>query len=305
MARLDDMEVYHLGGMGDDDDHWLPFDADELPPDDAPPSESELHGEQPPEEQMDEMPIVMEEQPPPQDDDEPAKPKKGRPPKETAEEKKAKKEGAEIDRLLARQERLDMKPSRRAPPPTKASGKKSKSRNGMDEDDVKKHMELLLKVDRYRTSTRFGECLAHSRLPLLNVEHYSIEELEDLLTRIKVVTGNRHSGGGGMLQTGIVFGASVVETLPVTKRFANLDGFAATLAHDDEFGDLCEELSIDYSVMSSWSPEKRLLWCLGKNAMMVNGINKMKAGIGIAASSSAPPAQQPASMTDKEPIVNY
>jgi len=36
------------------------------------------------------------------------------------------------------------------------------------------------------------------------------------------------------------------------------------------------QLSIDYSITEALSPEKRLLWCLGKTAMTVNGINKWK-----------------------------
>ena len=265
-------EVYHLGSLPGEEMNWSPFDND-MPPDmeDDLPPDMQQHSPPEPQEQFDQMPIIDE--PPP---DIP-KPKRGRPAKPDAEERRQKKEDAELERILAKHDRENNKQEfvRKAPAPAKASGGSKKNKN-IPKEDAEKHMGLILKVDKYRTSPRFAECLAQSRLPVSNVEHLSIEELEDLLTRINIVVSNRHARTGGVLGTTIVIGAGIVEGLPVTKRFANLDGYAAALAGNEEFHDLCEQLSIDHSIMEALSPEKRMLWCLGKTAMTVNGINKWK-----------------------------
>ena len=48
------------------------------------------------------------------------------------------------------------------------------------------------------------------------------------------------------------------------------------LGDDPEFSDLVEQLSIDYSIMSVLSPEKRLALLMVRSGMRMNQINQMK-----------------------------
>lgn len=299
-------EFYHLGsgsGMADDYDQWLPEDlVDDMPPEvneEQPPPDVELAGNP---EQFDELPII--EEPPP----EIPKPKKGRPAKETAAENRERKEEEEIERLLADHDRRNSKPAKKTPAAAKAS-KKSKSTVALSKEEIETHMSLLLRIDKYRTNQRFAECLAKSRLPLTNLENYSIEELEDLLVRINVVVGNRRARGGGVLGSIIVSGATLAEHAPITKQMNfRLDGYAATLAADDEFADICEQISIDYSILDNLSPEKRLVLCLGQTAMMVHGMNKFKEECIARQSNNAPTSSpvhvevQPESKSEPIPV---
>lgn len=299
-------EVYHLGNAGGEDyDRWLPEDlVVDMPPEveeDLPPCDEQ--GQAVNHQNYDELPII-EESPP--EVEQPKK--KNKAPKENANDLRARKENEEIDRLLERHEKMEARPSRKAPTPAKAS-KKSKAIAALSKEDVEKHMGMLLKIDKYRTNPRFAECLAQSRLPLTGLENYSIEELEDLLLRVNVVVGNRRNRGGGYLGSCIVMGASVAENAPITQRMnIKLNGFAAALAGDEEFADLCEQISIDYSILDTLSPEKRLLMCMGQIAAQTHGMNKFKETIAERASAAA--IQQPSTATataaplfaEKQPI---
>ena len=283
-------EMYHLNAnesdVFDQDDLWQPFDNHDAPPsddEDHPPSDSELHSD--PDDGMDgkidELPVI--EETPPEPEKRPRE--RGRPSSSSSkrahephEDIAARKEADEIQRAFdrldrgTRQHQKSGKSERgRIPAPVRA--KKGKA---LPKEEVEKHMALMLKIDKYRLSPRFAECLARSRLPLVNIELLTVEELDDLLTRVKVVVRNRHASTGGMLGSGIVMVAGIGEKVAVAKGIPTMEGYAASLSQDPEFADLCEELSIDYSIMQDLSPEQRMIWCLGMNAMKVHALNKFR-----------------------------
>ena len=61
------------------------------------------------------------------------------------------------------------------------------------------------------------------------------------------------------------------------------------LSEDPEFADIVEQLSIDYSIMSVLSPEKRLALLMIKSGMKMNRINQIKAMIQSKGAENAPP----------------
>ena len=262
---------------------WMPFDQeDPLPSDDEPPEDDNKNIDKPPED-FDKMPVV-EPTPPPVE-----KPKKEK--KDTAkvaEEKEWANENRDIDNALSRfdegKEYMTMcnpklkgkaaSSSTRGRPPAAASSSKSK-KSHVKKEDIEKHMELVLKIDKYRTSQRFADCLGRSRLPLGDAPNMSVEELEELLVRINVIINNKGGAGSSLLGTGIIGAATVVEGVAAKKGFMQLRGWANSMSHDEEFTDLCEQISIDYSILSTLSPEKRLVLLAGKHAMKVYSLNNM------------------------------
>ena len=170
--------------------------------------------------------------------------------------------------------------------PKATSSKKSKQPTGVE--DVERHQALLMQIDRYRMSDNFKDRIKDSGLRMNGIDDHSIKELENLLTRIRTVVGSRAGGGGTMLGTMVLGGTAVVENLPITNRYANIRGLSAMLGEDPEFSDLVEQLSIDYSIMSVLSPEKRLALLMVRSGMRTNQINQMKDAFqGAAAKSQA------------------
>ena len=278
----------------DSDDDWRPMDyssdADQPPPDidqDPPPPDDAHDSTSHSNTQVDveQMPVIPE---PPVVE----KKTRGKKAKEVAPEfnydapesqTKQSKQDLEIEAALDRFMQTEYNvPGKRKPPASKKAvssivkgEKKSKSPSG--KEDVEKHQSLLMQIDRYRMSERFKDLIRTSGLRLSGIEDFSIEELEDLLTRIRTVVGNRTSGGGSVLGTGILMATSVVENMPITQKFADIHGMSALLSADPEFADIVEQLSIDYSIMSVLSPEKRLALLMIKTGMKMNSINHVKA----------------------------
>lgn len=166
------------------------------------------------------------------------------------------------------------------PGPRKAASvrapRKTKSSAPTGKDDIEKHQGLLMQIDRYRMSMRFKAALDDAGLRLVGIEDHSIQELEDLIIRIRVIVGNRSNAGGSMLGTGLLTGVSAVENMPVVNHFVHIQGLSNLLSTDEEFMDLCEQLSIDYSIATSLGPEKRLLLLLMKSTAKMHGINNAK-----------------------------
>jgi hypothetical protein len=283
-------------------DQWLPFDSF---PSDLPPSEDDIPStdtdtDLPSDDEpthYDEAPQIEESPPPPE--------KKKKSPasavaaKEKAEMKKTtqlqKQDDADKDMVLKYLDEEDYgrsKTSSRKPVSFPAARKGGKKPKAMSQEDIARHMVLLLKVDRYRTSKRYAESLARSRLPLQDADDMTIEQLENLLVRIGVVINNIDTGGGGMLSAGLLMSAGMAENSPLVRRFANLEGYSSSLANNDQFQSLCEQISIEYSILDNVRPEIRLAMCMGQTAVVVNQINKMKAAAqGRASQAPAAPAQ--------------
>jgi len=269
-----------------DDDNWLPFGSEDIPSDDEPHMDSDLPSDDEPEDdsRFDEIPQIEESLPP-----EEKKPKSV----------KAQKVPIDKDQQLVDRYLDDLFPKRSTktnykgptfPAPKRSGSKKQKSATP---EEVAKHMVLILKIEKYRTSPRYAECLARYRLPLQDADDMSIQELEQLLIRIGVVINNQRAGSNA-LGTGILVGASVAEKSAFLNRFANLQGYSSSLAQNDEFNDLCEQISINYSIMDNIRPELRLAMVLGKHAITVNGMNIMKAQMGAGGGGGGPPqANQP------------
>lgn len=276
---------------------WMPFDQeDPLPSDDEPPEDD--NKDEPPED-FDKMPEV-EPTPPPVE-----KPKKDK--KDTAakaEEKAWANENRDIDNALSQfdegREYMTMGNTKlnskskagRGRPAAAASSSKSK-KSHVKKEDIEKHMELVLKIDKYRTSQRFADCLSRSRLPLGDAPNMSVEELEELLVRINVIINNKGGAGSSLLGTGIIGTATLIEGVAAKKGFVQLRGWANSMSNDEEFTDLCEQISIDYSILSTLSPEKRLVLLAGKHAMKVYSINNMLLKQQASMQQQQPQQQQP------------
>lgn len=317
---------HHINGDHfDDDDSWLPFDytsdIEDLPPDDdddQPPTDAELNAygtttnvtnnkrpvDKLVERQIDVMPII---------DETPVvvvKQKKVKHDKEMEESIKQQiKEDIEIQAALDRYDRARTAPTikaaaKKAAPISKA--KKSKS-YPVGSEEVDKHQSLLMQIDRYRISLRFQDCLRASGLRLTGIEDLSIEELEDLTTRIRTVVGNRNVNGGGLMATMILGGTAVVENLPMTNAFVDIHGLSNLLANNDEFADITEQLSIDYSFASVMRPEMRLAMLMIKSGIQMNSINQYKANMMAQSPQNQPPIVTPvddsAPITPNNPII--
>lgn len=277
-----------------DDDDWRPMDytsdTDHPPPDidhDPPPQDINNNIAPPVDTQMDadEMPII-DEPPPPVEKKTRGKKAKSDVPPPVKQSKEDHDMDVAIDRFMTGEYNV---PERKPPPSKKAVKGEKKSKPPSGKEDVEKHQALLMQVDRYRMSERFKDVIRTSGLRMSGIEDCSIEELQDLLTRIRTVVGNRTSGGGNILGTGILMATHTVETMPITQRFADIRGLSAMLSEDPEFADIAEQLSIDYSIMSVMSPEKRLALLMIKSGMRMNSINNMKASILSKAAAVQPP----------------
>lgn len=292
----------------DNDDDWRPMDYSEdtggPPPNidnDPPPSTGDDGTTPPADPQMDinEMPDIVE--PPPPEEKKP-RAKKGAKEKQDVQRaapqenvSKQSKADLEMNAALDRYMVKEYGGGSNAPAATKKSitaalskpSAAKKSKLPVVKEDVERHQSLLMQIDRYRMSERFKDVIRASGIRLSGIEDCTIEELENVLTRIRTVVGNRTAGGGGVLGTGILMATSVVENMPITQRFADIHGLSAMLAEDGEFADIVEQLSIDYSIMSVLSPEKRLALLMVKSGMKMNSINQMK---GMMQSKYAPPA---------------
>jgi hypothetical protein len=138
---------------------------------------------------------------------------------------------------------------------------------------VAEHQTVMMNLQRY-TISRFAPRLKEAGLKLTNLESKSLAELKSLQTRARTVCSSG-CGSTGMLYSGILTGASVVEKM-APKRFMNLDGFSAALRADPEFEDLAELIDLDMGFASSMSPLQRMALCMGKNALTVNAMNRQK-----------------------------
>ena len=149
----------------------------------------------------------------------------------------------------------------------------------MSPEDIAKHEGLVLKITRYGTSPRFGDYLKKTGLHFDNLRMKTIDELDEMLARIKVAMSNKSPSG--MVNHLVFMGTGTVEgvttSIPSIKAKCDLTGFNKALQEDDSFKDLLEELSLEYGMVSALSPEKRLLWALASKGMTVAMLNKVKA----------------------------
>lgn len=139
---------------------------------------------------------------------------------------------------------------------------------------VAEHQTLLMCLQRYNLSERFGPMCKTAGLKLTNLEGKTVAELKQLQTRVRTVCSSSGSNTG-MLYQGILTGASVFEKM-VPKRVADLEGYQASLRTDPEFEAIAEMLELDMGFASNMTPMQRMGLCLAKNAANVAAMNKTK-----------------------------
>jgi hypothetical protein len=283
----------HSGSDSDND--WIPFERDLPPPDDIedlPPSDSEPPEDDPESRRRDEQQEQKYNEVPEIDEPPPPVEKKTKGPSKKEERVQQREESHvydAIDRALGlnmndpfgshEYEYAPPKGKKKAAPVGKAA-KKKKQTGPIDPLEIEKHQGLLLQIDRYRLSKRFEEALHASGLRLTGIEDYDVEQLQELVTRIRTVVGSRSGAGGSLMGAGILIGTGIVERHELTNQYVNIQGLSQALSQNQEFLDIVEQLSIDYSFMSTLSPEKRLAIVMFKMGAQMNAINAMRANAG-------------------------
>ena len=92
--------------------------------------------------------------------------------------------------------------------------------------------------------------------------HRSLSELKQYLEKIQTLVGNRK---GSAIQSLVFMGVDLLEAFTKDFEMYSLAGLHADLNNDDQFLDTLEELSINYSILSSLSPEKRITLLMAKS----------------------------------------
>lgn len=169
--------------------------------------------------------------------------------------------------------RIQEEPSRGRVTTYKAN-KPAKPHKLNDAKEIEKHQSLVMQIDRYNSSQRFSDTIQKAGLRINDPMAYSIEELEQNLTRIRTVIGNRSSAAGGIPTMSALFATSMIERSSFMKSKYDVTGLTVELASNPEFSDLMEQLSIDNGFASLMSPEKRMLLLIGKTGFMVHKKNE-------------------------------
>lgn len=171
------------------------------------------------------------------------------------------------------------------PPKPKRTTKPKKTKKVEDLDPVaqaeaEKKQALLMVLMHYSENVRFGEYLkrvAPKELYSKTLAKKSLEELEDLVVRVRFVVNNKNGGpiSDGMIKG--VFTAAENITTKASKGRVLLQGTTNQLWQDEEFLDLMEQIKLEYLNFAAWDPKIRLAMVVGRTAFMVNAINQHEA----------------------------
>lgn len=161
--------------------------------------------------------------------------------------------------------------------------KKTKKVEDLDpvaQAEAEKKQALLMVLMHYSENVRFGEYLkrvAPKELYSKTLAKKSLEELEDLVVRVRFVVNNKNGGpiSDGMIKG--VFTAAENITTRASKGRVLLQGTTNQLWQDEEFLDLMEQIKLEYLNFAAWDPKIRLAMVVGRTAFMVNAINQHEA----------------------------
>jgi hypothetical protein len=146
-------------------------------------------------------------------------------------------------------------------------------------EEIAKRQELVLKLCAMGSHPRFEEWFKKNDFALDGkaLKGKTIQELEELMIRAKQTM--RMKTRPVWLQDAALSGIGMAEhvsmTYPVLKNKFDVTGLSAELSVSEEFKDIMAELELDYTSISTMSPEKMLLMTIGKAAMAVNARNQV------------------------------
>lgn len=176
------------------------------------------------------------------------------------------------------QELLDETKPKKTTRPKKT--KKVEDLDPVAQAEAEKKQALLMVLMHYSENVRFGEYLkrvAPKELYSKTLAKKSLEELEDLVVRVRFVVNNKNGGpiSDGMIKG--VFTAAENITTKASKGRVLLQGTTNQLWQDEEFLDLMEQIKLEYLNFAAWDPKIRLAMVVGRTAFMVNAINQHEA----------------------------
>ena len=117
-----------------------------------------------------------------------------------------------------------------------------------DNDNDIEREKLIILLNRYKNSTRFGTFLIKEMklTELNNLEKLNKKKLENLLDRVKININNKQ--GGDLTNILIMGGISSIEKLLTSFEIVNLTGLTQSIQNNNAFLDALEEVIIEYNI---------------------------------------------------------
>lgn len=153
-----------------------------------------------------------------------------------------------------------------------------KSANYKNQDDIKEHQTLVLKLSRYCESHRFKDYLSSHGFDLkpAGLKKKTIEELNELLQRVQVTISSKNNNTylEQMILSSTQVAESVSSNIPKIKEKFDLTGLTAGLRGNEEFLDTIEQLSLENQDYTSLSAGQRLALIMTSTCLQVAAVNK-------------------------------
>lgn len=151
------------------------------------------------------------------------------------------------------------------------------AKNKKSPDEIQKHQEFILMISRYGTSERFAKYLKESGFVLANskLKKMSMDELEELLERIKTTVSNKNVSD--VWSESIMGGLSVGENV-ITMTMGNrikIRGLAELLEKDECFQDLLEEIRLENQNLTYVSPYVRVVYMILTSGAKIHALNTL------------------------------
>lgn len=147
-------------------------------------------------------------------------------------------------------------------------------------EEIEQKQRLILKLNRYKCSRRFGEYLKDLGMSLEPKEllKMKVEQLEELLLKVQMTVNAKNNNNVFLEAT--MMGANFMERLtqnPKIKPQLDLEGLTQVLAQDEETQDAIESLGLEYGEICMMTPPMKLAYCLVSRSAGVIAMNKAKA----------------------------
>lgn len=147
----------------------------------------------------------------------------------------------------------------------------------MSKEDAEKHQGTILILTRYGAHPRFQKYLKDLGFSFDHLNDKPLDELEELLTRVKMACANKTPSS--IVGLGVHIAATTLEGVclkPEINEVFDPSGLAMVLANDPQMQDIIAELDLNYGAMAMVSPESRLLMTIAMTATTLAKVNKMK-----------------------------
>lgn len=151
------------------------------------------------------------------------------------------------------------------------------SKNKKSSDEIQKHQEFILMISRYGTSERFGKYLKESGFVLANskLKKMSMDELEELLERIKTTVSNKNVSDvwSESIMGGLSVGENVI-TMTAGDRI-KIRGLVELLEKDECWKDLLEEIRLENQNLTYVSPYVRVAYMILTSGAKIHALNTL------------------------------